>query len=48
VLLWAALVAGSALGAWAYLQVGLIAIWAGSCLALLLALLASTSAGPEH
>jgi len=47
-LLWVALVAGSALGAWAYLQVGLIAIGGGAVFALLLAIFAGASAGSEH
>jgi len=47
-LLWAALVAGSVLGAWAYLQAGLTVVWAGACFALLLAFLVAAGAGPEH
>jgi len=47
-LLWAALVAGSVLGGWAYLQAGLTVVWAGACFALLLAFLVAAGAGPEH
>ncbi|CAL79618.1 conserved hypothetical protein; putative membrane protein [Bradyrhizobium sp. ORS 278] len=47
-LLWAALVAGSVAGAFAYLHLGLIAVWAGGCVALLIAFVAAVAADPEH
>ncbi|CCD94021.1 conserved membrane hypothetical protein [Bradyrhizobium sp. ORS 375] len=47
-LLWAALVAGSAAGAFAYLRLGLTAVWAGACAALLIAFFAAVTADPEH
>ncbi|CCD83906.1 conserved protein of unknown function [Bradyrhizobium sp. ORS 285] len=47
-LLWAALAAGSVAGGWAYLQLGLLAVWPGGCFALLLAFLAAASLPGEH
>ncbi|WP_315768447.1 MULTISPECIES: hypothetical protein [unclassified Bradyrhizobium] len=48
VLLWAALVAGSAAGAWAYLQLNLMAVWIAAAFALLLALYAAAAVEPKH
>ena len=46
-LLWVALVSGSVVGAWAYLRTGLLAVWAGGCFALVLAVVAGVAAA-EH
>ncbi|WP_316188868.1 hypothetical protein [Bradyrhizobium sp. SZCCHNS1054] len=48
VLLWAALVAGSAAGARAYLQLNLMAVWIAAAFALLLALYAAAAVEPKH
>jgi uncharacterized membrane protein YoaK (UPF0700 family) len=47
VLLWAALVMGSAVGAWVYLQINLMAVWAAAGWAFLLALFAAASVEPK-
>jgi uncharacterized membrane protein YoaK (UPF0700 family) len=47
ILLWAALVMGSAVGAWVYLQINLMAVWAAAAWAFLLALFAAASVKPK-
>jgi uncharacterized membrane protein YoaK (UPF0700 family) len=47
-LLWAALVVGAALGAWAYLQISLMAVWISGAFALLLSVFAAATEDAEH